>query len=104
MLNREGTDVLFLHIPLKSEIRRNGQKFGLSLVGNIYQVDEVSAFLATQNIADLWHQRLGHLNYPVTISFLKRHGISVPQTNSNFCRVCAEAKIYQRNYRRRSSS
>lgn len=103
-LNRRGAGVHFLPTPQKSEIRFNGERFGVSLVGNLYQVDEACCYLSTENIADLWHQRLGHLNFPAVVSYyLKRFGINISQPNSSFCRICAEATIRQRNYKLRNS-
>ena len=84
-LNKSGASISFL--PEKSEIHYAGQKFSVSLVGNIFQVDEICYYHS--DISDslsLWHQKLGHLNFPAVISFLKRFGIRVDKFRQNlFC-------------------
>jgi hypothetical protein len=103
-LNRSGAGVHFLPLPQKSEIRYNGQRFGVSLVGNIFQVDEACSYLSTQNELDLWHQKLGHLNYPAVVAYLKRFGTKISNPPNSFCRVCAEAKLSERKFQSRDES
>lgn len=95
-LNQDGASVSF-H-PQKAEICYAGQRFSVSTVGNIFQVDEASCFFATQNEYDLWHQKLGHLNFPAVIAFLKRFGITFDKPPSSFCRICAEAKLSESKF------
>ncbi len=95
-LNQDGASVSF-H-PQKAEICIAGQRFSVSTVGNIFQVDEASCYFATHNEYDLWHQKLGHLNFPAVISYLKRFGIKFDRPPSSFCRVCAEAKLKESNF------
>jgi hypothetical protein len=98
-LNSIGASVSFL--PNMSEIRLNGQRFGVSVIGNIFQVDEVCNFSSHENEIYLWHQKLGHLNFPAVISFLKRFGIKYELPKNLFCRICAEAKLSEQKFRNR---
>jgi hypothetical protein len=95
-LNQAGAGVFFL--PEKSEIRYQGQRFSVSVVGSIFQVDEVGCHYSQDNELDIWHQKLGHLNYPAVVSFLKRFGIKCNKPRSSFCRVCAKAKISEHRF------
>jgi hypothetical protein len=99
-LNSIGASIAF-H-PDKSEIRLNGQRFGVSVVGNIFQVDEVCNFSSHENEVYLWHQKLGHLNFPSVISFLKRFGIEYKLPTNLFCRICAEAKLCEQKFQNRT--
>lgn len=103
-LNQAGASVCFL--PEKSEIRYQGRRFGVSLVSNIFQVDELCCLHSTTSDSGellLWHQKLGHLNLPAVTSYLKRFGIVVPKGSGNFfCRVCAQAKLAERHFKTRT--
>lgn len=96
-LNKMGASVCFF--PGNPEIRYAGQRFSVSLVGNIFQVDDVfSSFMSTHNELYLWHQRFGHLNFPTVVSFLKRFGVQVDKTPTRFCQVCAQAKLAEKKF------
>ena len=99
-LNKAGASVSF-H-SAKSEILYAGQRFPVTLVGNIFQVDEICCFHSESlDDLDLWHQRLGHLNFPATITFLKRFGMEkkVDKSRSNlFCSICAQAKLNEKRF------
>jgi hypothetical protein len=102
-LNKAGASVSFL--PEKSEIMFSGRRFPVNLVGNIFQIDEMYCFHS--NIPEelhIWHQKLGHLNFPAVISYLKRFGIQLDKRVSNlFCRTCAQAKLSERRFHSRDS-
>lgn len=104
-LNKIGATVRFL--PEKSEILLDGRRFPVSLVNNIFQVDDL-VFCHSSMVTDhkedlgLWHQKLGHINIPTTISYLKRFGIHPQKSGNMFCRTCALAKLPERRFISRS--
>src|SRR5690348_14739353 len=97
-LNKSGAIVNFL--PENSEIRDSGQKFPVILVVNIFKDEEICYLHSTYTESlSPWHQKLGHLNFPAVISFLRRLGIKVDRSRQNlFCRLCAQAKLIEKRF------
>jgi len=103
-LNQSGASVCFR--PTESQITYGGRRFKISMQDQIFVLGAeeccyLSATSVPENPLNLWHQKLGHLNYPATASFIQRFGISVPKSSSIFCRICAEAKLVEKKFKSR---
>ena len=98
---------------LKCWIRgRNGGLEGTgSLTGKLYQLqceviaDEESASVASDDLpeADLWHQRLGHLNRQQLGTLVSQglaSGIKLsPASKLSFCEGCVEGKMQRKSFK-----
>ena len=101
-LNKIGAGISFL--PEGAEIRFQGKRYPVSSFNNIFQLDEVLAsFYSIYHELDVWHQRMGHLNFPTVISFLKRFGMTFEKPQSPFCKICIQAKQPEKKFMRRDS-
>ena len=101
----KGNSVKFSHS--KCWIRdRNGKLRGMgSLVDKIYHLncepatkEEVSAALEERSDADLWYQRLGHLNKQQLMKIVDKELVSGMTINGNaqlsFCEGCVQGKMH----------
>ena len=92
---------------------RNGKLLGMgSLMQKLYYLDcktitweHVNVVSGSQigNKADLWHQRLGHLNEHQLKEMINQDlvkGVEIPKsTGISFCEKCVEGKMFRRPFK-----
>ena len=101
-LNTMGANVCFF--PNNAEINYRGKLFGVSVIGNIFRLDEVShCYFSSQNTLNLWNQRLGHLNLEAVKSYLSRFDIRCNKPDDLLCHTCSEAKLTRSKFIHRNN-
>ena len=95
---------------------RTGKLYGMgSLIDKLYQLDcepavgeRASAACEQRKDADLWHQRLGHLNGQQLDEIVRKElatGIKFPKTTRlSFCEGCVEGKMHRKPFKSRRDS
>ena len=79
-------------------IKFNGDTIAIGLVeGNIYKLQPIihQANLLTIDTTNLWHKRLGYLNYRY-LGIIKKHLLNPPNifATKDICDECTQAKIH----------
>ena len=99
-LNLSGASVCFL--PNHAEIRLDGKTFPVTMIGNIFQLEELCCASIHTDDLQIWHQRLGHLHYDAVVLYLRRFGIECSKVSDAPCKVCIQAKLCEKKFKSRS--